>query len=99
MDVDLYISGHGELVEGKENVEEFINSNLKKSETLPQRMLDIIIENGSKIPELVEILYPDIPFAQKYMKKMEIMLILKYLESNKKVRKEKHKKKLIWYKN
>lgn len=98
LDIDIYISGHGDPVIGKDKVARFIASNKEKSENIPDIIMNKLKTRGSRVSELVKEIYPGLPYSQVLMKKMEILIVLQHLESLEKVKRETKKKKIFWFK-
>lgn len=85
LDIELYIPGHGPPIEGKENVEEFLSRNIRITTTKPQKILSLLNPMGSRLKNIFSQLYPVLPFAHHQVKKIEILLLLQYLQKIEKV--------------
>lgn len=101
LDIEIYISGHGDVIYGKPKVQDFIQQNLKKSLELPNQILEIIKkipEKQSNFKTIFKKLHPKggLPLSYVYMKKLELLNMLNYLTENKKLTHKIKKKKHYW---
>lgn len=94
LDIEIYIPGHGAPVLGKENVSFFIDDNTRISLDKPCQVLNQIPKAGSDLKAILKKIYPRLSFAQFLIRKIEIYLILKYLEYSEKIKCVKKRNKL-----
>ncbi len=78
-DIELYLPGHGDPIEGKQPVKEFITRNIAVSVAKPHAIYECIPPEGSYLKDLLHRVYPNLPFTQTHVKKIEIFLLLQYL--------------------
>jgi glyoxylase-like metal-dependent hydrolase (beta-lactamase superfamily II) len=85
LDIDLYIPGHGDPIEGKSAVQAFIARNREISLKKPHRILSGLHPYGSTLRDAMRVIYPTLPFTQTLVKKIEVLLILHHLINEQKI--------------
>ncbi len=78
-DVEIYLPGHGNPIEGKKLVKDFITRNIAASIAKPQAIFECIPNDGSNLKGILHRVYPNLPFTLSHVKKIEVFLMLQYL--------------------
>jgi len=99
LDIELYIPGHGAPIVGKEAVREFIDKNIEFTLKKPKQILTLLHPTAISLGKIFSQLYPRLPFAHHQVKKIEILLLLKYLLKKEKVVCIRTEKGTIWKSN
>ncbi len=98
-DVEVYIPGHGDPIEGKSAVVDFVTRNIAISLEKPPHILDCISEEGSSLKEILHRVYPNLPFTQSHVKKIEVYLLLQYLVFQEKAACQSTRRGHVWKRN
>jgi glyoxylase-like metal-dependent hydrolase (beta-lactamase superfamily II) len=85
LDIELYIPGHGPVIEGKQEVTDFVERNYQMALHKPTQLLEILGQKTLSLKNLYKLLYPNISFSLSNLKKIETLLLVQYLEQQNKV--------------
>ena len=96
LDIELYLPGHGDPIQGKEQVHEYIQRNLTLSKEKPQQILTILGQRPMSLTKLLLLFYPKLPTLLYQVKKIELLLLLRYLKKHNLVECETHRKGIRW---
>lgn len=98
LDIKTYISGHGDVINGKEAVSDFLDRNYEITINKPDKIFSFIEQKAASIKDIFKYLYSGIPYSQSHLKKIEILLLLKNLEEKGKIKETRQgfRRKRLW---